>query len=114
MSRALRTCIGCGYEMPLTKFRRSGRGHSKTCLSCETGGASGPEEESGTTELRPAFAIRAGFGLSVSLDEDGDLVLTQDTANGTASIYLNEFEVHRLMSELQTRLGEAPTVEGAK
>ena len=112
MSRAYRTCIACENELPLDKFRRVGRGHSKTCLSCETGGASGPERD--TAELRPAFAIRAGFGLSVSLDEDGDLVLMQDTANGTASIFLNEFEVHRLMSELQTRLGEAPAVECAK
>jgi hypothetical protein len=111
MSAAVRTCIACGYGLPLTKFRRSGRGHSKTCMSCETGAASGPEEEPGTTDvlgLRTAFAIRAGFGLGASLDADGDLVLTQETAEGTASIYLNEFEVHRLMSELQTRL------EGAK
>lgn len=108
MSAAVRTCIACGYGLPLTKFRRSGRGHSKTCMSCETGAASGPEEEPAPTELRSAFDIRAGFGLAASLDADGDLVLTQETTEGTASIYLNEFEVHRLMSELQTRL------EGAK
>jgi hypothetical protein len=110
MSAALRECAVCGYELPLTKFRRSGRGHSKTCMSCEAGVAGGPEEEPGTTDvlgLRSAFAIRAGFGLAASLDEDGDLVLTQETAEGMVSIYLNEFEVHRLMSELQTRLDGA-------
>lgn len=99
-----RTCHTCANSQHLDNFRRSGRGYKKTCMACEDGRA----DSEGVTvaELRPAFQIRSGFGLSAAVDEDGDLVLTQETTVGTARIYLTEFEVHRLMSELQTRLGD--------
>jgi len=93
MSAAVRTCVVCGYGFPLTKFRRSGRGHSKTCMSCESDEQPAAEP---ATEPDPMLAIKPGFELRVWVDGDGDLVIAQEREEVESRVYLAPHQVPQL------------------
>ncbi len=93
MSARNKTCSACGEDLPLSKFRKVGRGLSKTCKTCESG-ASAAEETA--AEPNVLLQIRPGYELRAWVDGDGDLVLAQETAEGESRIYLGEGQVKQL------------------
>jgi hypothetical protein len=93
MSARTKTCSACGEDLPLSKFRKVGRGLSKTCKTCESG-ASAAEDPA--AEPNVLLQIRPGYELRAWVDGDGDLVLAQETAEGESRIYLGEGQVKQL------------------
>lgn len=87
-----KTCAACGEEKPLREFRKAGRGHSRTCLACESGEPA-PDD---TPEPKTLLELRPGYGLKVWVDSDGDLVLAQEQAEGEVRVYLAPQQVPQL------------------
>jgi len=92
MSARTKTCSACGEDLPLSKFRRVGRGHSKTCTGCEAGDEPATEP---ATDPDPMLAIKPGYELRVWVDGDGDLVLAQ-SGEVESRIYLAPHQVPAL------------------
>ena len=93
MSARSKTCSACGEDLPLSKFRRVGRGLSKTCTSCEAGDEPATEP---ATDPDPMLAIKPGYELRVWVDFDGDLVLAQQHSDGESRVYLAPHQVPTL------------------
>ena len=93
MSATTKTCSACGEDLPLSKFRKVGRGYSKTCTGCE--GSDEPATEP-ATEPDPLLAISPGFELRVWVDGDGDLVIAQEREGVESRVYLAPHQVPRL------------------
>jgi hypothetical protein len=94
MSARTKTCSACGEDLPLSKFRKVGRGHSKTCASCESGEQA--SAEGSADEPNVLLQISPGYELRVWVDGDGDLVLAQEGAEGETRIYLAPHQVPAL------------------
>jgi hypothetical protein len=93
MSATTKTCSACGEDLPLSKFRKVGRGYSKTCRTCES------DEQPATepaTEPDPMLAIKPGFELRVWVDGDGDLVIAQEREEVESRVYLAPHQVPQL------------------
>jgi len=93
MSVRTKTCSACGEDLPLSKFRKVGRGLSKTCTSCENGEQA--SAEGSADESNVLLQIRPGYELRVWVDGDGDLVLAQ-SSEVESRIYLAPHQVKQL------------------
>jgi hypothetical protein len=92
MSATTKTCSACGEDLPLSKFRKVGRGYSKTCTSCENGE---PSPSESLDEDKVLLKINPGYELRVWVDGDGDLVLAQ-SSEVESRIYLAPHQVKQL------------------
>lgn len=93
MSARSKTCSACGEDLPLSVFRKVGRGYSKTCRTCESGEQPATEP---ATEPDPMLAIKPGFELRVWVDGDGDLVIAQEREEAESRVYLAPHQVPQL------------------
>jgi hypothetical protein len=93
MSARTKTCSACGEDLPFSKFRKVGRGYSKTCTGCENGEQASAEESA--DEPNVLLQINPGYELRVWVDGDGDLVLAQ-SGEVESRIYLAPHQVKQL------------------